>query len=102
MTFKAGTKMLFLDGKPIPDGEDELPLLAGQIAIRSLLAGNEKEPGDKKLEKWDLATKIKKALDKQKKDVELTSEEVVLIKSKVAEFYSTLIYGRMHDLLEKK
>ena len=71
----------------------------GRMMIESLLAtfrDEENLSGDEKLKRWQLAIKIKNA-DVM---VELTVEEVALVKKLIGKAYSTLIVGQVWELLE--
>jgi hypothetical protein len=66
-----------------------------EVIVNSLLAKDEKE-GKKKLHNFTLAKKIQKA----ENDIELSSEDIVLIKGCIETNYGTLIYGQSCEMIE--
>ena len=67
-------------------------------ALTNYLEGDDKVPAEEKLIRFNLANKIYNS----KNEVELSSKEIVMILSLISKKYSTLIYGRIHNLLEGK
>ncbi len=66
-----------------------------KVAIISLFNAKQDEPGDKKLERYVLAQRIK-----QHPTVELSSEDITFIRKEVATAYGPLIYGRVSEILD--
>lgn len=92
------------------DGEDmkwsgsgkEKPLTVQQ-AIRLALTGSlddEKVKGDDKFKYFNLAKKIMDA--KEAEDLELSAEEVTLIKERVGKFWGAELVGYVYNVLEAK
>lgn len=100
--------MIVLLGKELKDFEgttidstptDSTPVTAGKIATNALLATFQDEPqlsGEDKLLRWELAVKIKNTPD----PIELTAEEISLIKKLVGKAYSPMIVGQTWKILE--
>jgi len=86
-----------LTGNPIykdETGKEGVDL--SYICVEALLATiqGEQIDGNKKLELWNLANKIHNS------EVDLTVEEVALIKERVGKVFSQLIVGTVYDALE--
>jgi|GEM_PF-4028323 len=82
--------------------EKELPnMTASDVILRALgttLDGDTKEDEKVKYARWELGKRI--AMSK-KGNIDLTSEECVLIKSRVKEAWpSSVIYGNIADLID--
>lgn len=93
------TIVLDLAGEALKINDKELTL--GKIAIEALQGVFEDEKSlsqEDKLKRFFLANDISKA----KEPMELTSEQIVLIKQLVNKAYATLIVGRVHQLMEGK
>ena len=87
-----------LDGEEIPDVKGKTATLRG-LAIDALLAQYQDEQnlgGEEKLKRWELASKIKNSPD----PVEVSAEEVVLIKKLVGKAYGVLVVGQAWKYLE--
>ncbi len=91
--------LLGLDDKPlIPDNSDPEksgPLTARQAIINALMLADPKLEGTEKLGRYLLATLINK-----KDEVDLTNEQVTLIKAEVARCYGPLVVGRIYELVD--
>ena len=71
-----------------------------KVCVEALLSvdpDNRSEDGAQKFKNWELAKKIN--VDSE---VELTAEEISLIKAKVGKFYAPAIVGPAFSLLENK
>jgi len=82
------------------DGK-ESDVILKDVSINALLAdireqGVKPETGREKLKKFKLARKIDAG-----GEIELTAEEISLIKEKIGKGYSTLVVGRAYELLEQ-
>lgn len=88
-----------VDGKQVQKLEDGGELKVRDILVDSLLADHEDEKGklsaDEKLKRFILATDIQK-----NSEIELKSEQVVLIKQLVAKSYNTLIVGQIMQIID--
>lgn len=82
-----------LDGEPLKDGDTEVTL--GQVCVIALLNPKD-EPGSKKAEKYELAIRIKMAVD----EVDVSAEEVVLLKEVIGYGYNALVVGQVYRILE--
>lgn len=69
------------------------------VIINSLLAqqANETLSGSQKFEYWKLAGRIKDAAE----EVEITTDEIKIIKDKANLAYNTLVFGPLYKLLEE-
>lgn len=89
-----------LDGavmKDMVDGE-AVDATLRMAMVNAILSPVEKESGMDKVKKFNLAERIHDAVD----DVDLTVEEVSLIKERVGVVFSSLIVGQVWKLLEGK
>jgi len=88
------TKIVDLKGNVIKEGLEELTV--GNICANALVAYTEdKMEAKSKIENWELAQKIIK-----EKEVELTPEEIVLIKKVVNRHYGTLVVAQVFRALK--
>jgi len=90
------------DGKPVTSGEG--PIMLSNLVVQALLAATENERNEtpqKKLERWELARKVHNA-SKTGSDVELSAEEIVLIKTRGAEVLSAPAFGPVAEAIEGK
>ena len=85
------------DGTTIPEkaGEDKSFTLA-TASINAVMNPEEKLSGEDSVKRLDLATAIYAAT----KPLELTSEQVSLIKAQIAKVYGPLIVGQAWKMLE--
>ena len=92
-------EILGMDGKPLKD-EKDASLLLENIAVNALLAAtqDDKADGVAKAKRFALAMKINNVTE----PVEVTAEEITMIKDLVGKVYMTLVVGRAYDLLEQK
>ncbi len=107
--------MVDLDGvelrNPIPSGQKNVMgqdimiegdvMTLGSVSINALLLqykGEDNLPGEEKLRRWELAVKIKNGPD----PVELTVENVSLIKNLIGKSYGPLICGQAWKLLDQR
>jgi len=98
MQLLLGKELLDLEGKAIPSQPGKLATVRG-VCIEALLATYNDEAqlaGEEKLKRWELAVKIKNAVD----PVEITVEETSLIKLLVGKAYSPLVVGQVWKILE--
>jgi hypothetical protein len=88
-----------LDGKEIPSLSGEPATLRG-VSTEALIATfkSEEPSGEEKLKRWELALKVKKSED----PVDLTSDEIVLIKKLIGKAYGPMISGQAWQMLEGK
>lgn len=91
-----------IDGTPLTEtqgkGEDrkEVELTLAKMCARALFYPKQQpEPGDKKAERGRLAFRIYDA-----EEMELESNDIVLIKQCVGEFLSPLVVTQVYDLLK--
>ena len=87
------------NGQPIMDMDDKgnaIPATVKLALVNAILAPERDEKGVQKVQKYELAKRIFKA----EQEVEVTAEEVVLIKRCVEGAYAPLIVGQLNELLE--
>lgn len=67
------------------------------VCINALMSNNPEErvSGDEKLKRYDLALKIKNS-----NELNLSSEDITLLKKLIGNVYSTLIVGQSYKMLE--
>lgn len=77
---------------------DEAPITLKAVAVNSLLAAlpNDSPSGEEKVKRFLLATKIQSG----ESGVEVTPEDIVLIKRMVGQAMATLIVGQVFVLLD--
>ena len=100
MKIKFTTLMVQLDGKPVkePSGDGETKTLTlGDICTRALMSDTEEMDGKKKVDMFNLAMRITGT----NKDVEISVEECVLLKNRIAKSMGPLISGQCWNLLDK-
>jgi hypothetical protein len=87
-----------MDGKDITEGKEKKVLTLDKVCVNALLSENQddRQSGEDKLKVFQLAKKIYGA-----GEVEVTAEEIVLIKNKVGRFYLPLVVGQVYEILEK-
>jgi hypothetical protein len=90
-------QLLDMDNKSIMEAKDK-PLLLDKVCVNAVLSEipDEKTTGESKLLRFKLAKKIYGA-----SEVEVTAEEIVLIKDRVGKQYLPLIVGQVFEYLEK-
>jgi hypothetical protein len=115
MEIRMDRKMIDMDDKELheqtPTGEKNLMgqeitqegavLTLGKVAINALVAVYQDEAnlsGEDKVKRWELALRIKGA----KNGLELTVEEIALIKKLIAKAYGPIICGPAWIYLENK
>lgn len=75
------------------EGSDEAVTL-GTVAAEALLRTGTEKSGEEKYQLFSLAIKIA-----QGGSIEISPEDIVLIKKKIAESFTILVVGRAFDLL---
>lgn len=89
--------IIIVNGQPKMEGGRPLTLaIASADALQTPFKGEESLSGDKKLERFKLACKI----HGEKLPIEVTPEEVVLIKDLISKKYAVVVYGRACDMLK--
>lgn len=86
-----------LDGTPIKDGDKQATLTT--VALTALLASYEDEralTGKEKAERYQLALKI----NKRPAEVDITAEQLTMLKSLIGKAFGPLVVGQVYDLLE--
>ena len=75
--------------------EEPKDLTLAKVAITALLNAKQDEGGEKKLDRYILAQRIK-----QFPVVELSSEDIVFVRKEISVAYGPLVYGRSSELLD--
>lgn len=95
-----GSQLKTLEGEMLPDLQGNPAVLRG-VCIEALMAQFEDErnlSGEEKLKRFELALKIKQAVD----PAEFTAEEIALMKKLIGKGYGPLIVGQTWKMLEGK
>jgi len=101
MVINVNKELVQLNGQPIMDLDAEgkaVPATVKTALVNAVLLPEQNEKGVQKVQKYELAKKLYKA----EKDVEVTAEDVVLLKKVVENSYAPLIVGQVLELLEGK
>lgn len=93
MKFKLDAPITDIEDKPFPGGETLRTVLLG--ACLNTLRADELMDAKQKVELYLLSKKIA-----GRGDVELTTEEVVLLKERVGKAYNPLVVGRVYEVLD--
>jgi hypothetical protein len=96
MKYLKSTQLMTLRGNPIQEGEEKATL--GRIVVASLCASVDRATGEEKLRRYTLAEKISNAGD----EIELTAEEVSLIKKMIGLAMPTEIVGYAYKVLDQQ
>jgi len=81
------------------DSKEDIPIILSKICVEALMATlqDEKSNGEEKLKRYNLAEKIHKA-----QELEIATEDIVLLKKRVGDVYPTIIVGPAFRMLEGK
>ena len=94
------TKVLVnIAGEPLKDSVNgvAVDVTVKTVIVNALLNPMEKDTGMQKLEKEELARKVY-----QNDSVDLTIEQVKLIKDRIGEMYAPIVVGQVWRLLENR
>lgn len=90
-------------GKPlqIAEGDAKRDCTLGYASMEALMAFDPqvKESGEEKARSYALAIRIAKA---NGEDIEITAEEVVLLKKKIGENFAPAVVGPAYEILEQR
>jgi hypothetical protein len=91
------TILVGLDGKPLTLEQASPPVTLGDVSAIALTSSfkDENPSGTEKVKRWALALRVRTA-----KDVELTADDVKLIKDLVAKGFGPLIVGQVWSILD--
>lgn len=100
MLIKVDTPLRNMDGNVMKDNVDGEAVDANlkMAMVNAILSPVERESGMDKVKKYELAKKIHDATD----EVELSVEDVSLIKERVGDVFPALITGQVWSMLEGK
>jgi hypothetical protein len=91
------TVLVDLGGKPLVIEQGTPPMTLGDAVSAALVMPfkDESPSGQEKVKRWALALRVHAA-----KDIELTADDVTLIKNLVAKAYGPLIVGQVWEILD--
>lgn len=95
------TVILDMEGKPIVDQGVETTL--GKYVIAALLAVYQDEPnlaGEEKVKRFVIASKIQSAAGTPGQKVDLTVDEIALVKKLCGKAFAPMVVGRLWALLD--
>ena len=101
MVIKVNTPLKTLGGEVMQDNDGKgnvMDATLKTVIVNALLSPVERESGVEKMKKYELATRIYKSED----EVELSAEEITLIKARVGELFAPLVVGQVYNALEGK
>lgn len=94
---KVDLRYVFLDNKKEPFREKDAFVTLHEVCTTALMANSKEEiNGESKYKAYCIYKKL------ELKEIELTAEEISVIKKRVGEFYSPIIVGQAWDILEGK
>jgi len=100
MLVKVNVPLKTLDGQVMKDNDGQgnaIDATVKMAIVNAILAPVQKESGVDKVKKFDLAQRIYKS-----DEVDLTAEEISLIKERVGESFPPIVVGQIWNLLEGK
>lgn len=97
MKLKTNQTLKDVEGKPL-NGEKGKLLTIGDVCINSLLTPVQGDDEKAKWEKYEIFKKIKDAKD----EVDLKTEELLIIKKAVGKIQPPLLMGQIWDMIEGK
>jgi hypothetical protein len=108
MKIKINQKLVGIDGENIIDNKK--PLTLKDVCIAAALTPVQEDDQKKKFEKWDIFKKLRDCDLTHKKDdpdydeveIELTSEEITVLKDASGKIHPQLIMGQVFEMLEQK
>ena len=103
MKIKLEVQIKNMDNKVVYSDEEEKNVLTTKdvmiVCLSAPLEGDDKETGEVRINKFN----IMKSLHSDKKEIELDSKEVTLLKERILKVYpSPIIYGRMCEAFGDK
>ena len=99
MKINVDEKLKTLDGQVMMDNDGKGNAIEASLKIllvNAVLAPTEKELGVEKVKKYELAKMIFKG-----GEVDLTAEDITLIKKQVGENFAPIVVGQVFEMLEK-
>ena len=98
MLIKVDTPLTTMDGKVMKDNDGQgnaVDATVKMCMINALLSPVQNEKGLDKVKKFDLAQRIYKT-----DEINLTAEEISLIKERVGDIFPPLVVGQIYELLK--
>lgn len=108
MKLNIRSELLDIEKNPIKTkpGADAPNAVLGDICVTALTTDTEEaknEPGEKKFHRWQLARRIKNALEvEDSKEIDLPVEDVTLIKGRIAKVFMTTVAGPAWEAIERQ
>ncbi len=99
MKINVDEKLTTLDGQTMMDSDAQGNAIEASLKtllVNAVLAPTEKEVGVDKVKKYELAKMIFKG-----GEVDLTAEDITLIKKQVGENFAPIVVGQVFELLER-
>jgi hypothetical protein len=99
-----GKDIIFTQGVPATKDTKEVPAVyatVGKMTIEALMATYKDEEnlsGEDKLKRWQLAVRVKNS--SATGTIQMTAEEVSLVKKLIGKAYGIMIVGQVWELLE--
>lgn len=103
MKFRPTVELSDINGKSITmDREGKVPATLGDIAIQALLADvpGEQVPAEKKMHRFNTASRIKHAIAEKAEEIDLPSEDIVLVKACIGKIYGPAVMGPAWKAIE--
>lgn len=99
MKIKINQTLKGVDGKQeLPNVDEKRPLTIKDVCISALLTPIDGEDEKSKFSRWEIFKLLREATDQ----VDLTLEQLSLVKKYVGKFQPPLIMGQVFDLIEGK
>jgi hypothetical protein len=103
MKFRPTFLLHDINGKNITmDREGKINATLGDIAIQALLGElpGEQVPAEKKMHRFNTASRIKHALSEKAQEIDLPSEDITLIKNCIGKVYGPAVMGPAWNAIE--
>jgi hypothetical protein len=98
MKVKLGTALKGIDGVEDLKGDKGRPLTIKDIITNSVLTPIQDDDEKKKFEKWEIFKKVRDA----KAEVDLSIEQIAVVKKVIGKLQPPLIMGQCFEMLEGK
>lgn len=103
MKFRPTFELFDINGNNLTmDREGKVPATLGEIAIQALLAEvpGESVPPEKKMHKFNTASRIKHAITEKALEIDLPSEDITLVKACIGKIYGPAVMGPAWKAIE--
>ena len=85
------------------NGPDATGITLGEVCVTALITDTQNDansPSDKKFHRWNVARRIKKAIDSEIYTIDVPVEDVDLIKKRISVVFQTQTLGPAYDAIE--